>query len=1160
MNKVIVFVITLIWTMQALAAHPAYPIIFVHGIIGSEETFIDFMQYLDGGNPELAWGGACVFDVLLNADDNVETSNSTIDVKWEDFEFDGNLVHLGPRNYDENWENCTDGWSDTDSYLFAINFKEERIRGAGEWLDDFDQGNQSAIYKQGKALGKMIEAVLVHVNSADGSPDIEIDKVILVGHSMGGLAIREYLQRADTSGFHPWWVDPSDSSGHKVARVVTVDTPHFGSNIWTDPTLRDSTRSIIPDGNGESIRDLTYHYDSYPQCPDDDSEWGIYLFGGSEYCIEGTWINPTFHNVDVNCNGSEDDNIIGINYVPPEQVENPNYISYLENPEMDLPGDIDYTWITGNAPGHIGDGIVKFERQYLISRGDTVQTNCCHTSGQWFYDIFPGWTDCVCYAPTYFPGIIRGLDEPDSLASAYQVDIGNIYQGFFTYQLNHLVEDTDWFRFELDHTDSIQVLVDGNESGIALVRLYDDEGILAEGDSNNLPIVITQTLLPGTYWLELVGDAGLETWQHPYSLRIGFHHEEQEPNNDFATATPISIGLTPMNAELDPTSDNDYFRYEVVEGYGYTVRLEWESGVDVEVFVYDHLQNALEANSGTNSFSYYCSTSGTNYARVKRDGGLATGSYSLRVFPAYWNGDVFAEWDEVYEPNPHWYQSYLLPTDGSSHFAYMESASDYDYYYFTGQEGVDYTIWLSDEQGSDTELFVYDRSMNALQGYSGVNSYSFGSTYTQRYYVRVKRDGGTVTGSYQISILESEASYAVDVIPSTVILHPGDYDYILHASSSNSSGIAWSSNDESVVTVNSSGQLSAVGIGVATVRAASQDSLASYDEAVIYVNPVDDFEPNDNFAQALPLTIGQEMTALRIESSSDNDYFRYEVVEGYGYTVRLEWESGVDVEVFVYDHLQNALEANSGTNSFSYYCSTSGTNYARVKRDGGLATGSYSLRVFPAYWNGDVFAEWDEVYEPNPHWYQSYLLPTDGSSHFAYMESASDYDYYRFTGQEGSEYTVWLSEEQGSNAELFVYDQYMNRLSSSSGTNAFTFTSSESQVYYVLSKRDGGTATGNYLVNIEGPEYLDSPQNLSVVISENSVTLSWEPVSGATNYIVYSSTNPYSTYTEDTSGSLEGCNWTAPISYEDRFFRVVAVDEVIIISQSGVQEIPITGR
>tara|TARA_B110000444_G_scaffold186079_1_gene175208 strand:- start:918 stop:1136 length:219 start_codon:yes stop_codon:yes gene_type:complete len=47
------------------------------------------------------------------------------------------------------------------------------------------------------------------------------DKVILMGHSMGGLAAREYFQNSF------FW--QSDGLSH-VAKIATLDTPQGGSN------------------------------------------------------------------------------------------------------------------------------------------------------------------------------------------------------------------------------------------------------------------------------------------------------------------------------------------------------------------------------------------------------------------------------------------------------------------------------------------------------------------------------------------------------------------------------------------------------------------------------------------------------------------------------------------------------------------------------------------------------------------------------------------------------------------------------------------------------------------------------------------------------------------------------------------------------------------
>ncbi|MBK7255352.1 MAG: hypothetical protein IPI04_15945 [Ignavibacteria bacterium] len=138
--------------------------------------------------------------------------------------------------------------------------------------------SQSSIYKQGYALKIFIDSVL-RVTGAS--------KVILCGHSMGGLAIREYLQRME-NGIHKWWIDPLDlTNGHKVARVVTFGTPHLGTNVSSIPFT-------TIDFNSEAIRDMRYSFNS-ANAP--------YLFSNPENTVPSS-----YYNADINCNGIQSDN------------------------------------------------------------------------------------------------------------------------------------------------------------------------------------------------------------------------------------------------------------------------------------------------------------------------------------------------------------------------------------------------------------------------------------------------------------------------------------------------------------------------------------------------------------------------------------------------------------------------------------------------------------------------------------------------------------------------------------------------------------------------------------------------------------------------------------------------------------------------------------
>ena len=67
------------------------------------------------------------------------------------------------------------------------------------------------------------------------------------------------------------------------------------------------------------------------------------------------------------------------------------------------------------------------------------------------------------------------------------------------------------------------------------------------------------------------------------------------------------------------------------------------------------------------------------------------------------------------------------------------------------------------------------------------------------------------------------------------------------------------------------------------------------------------------------------------------------------------------------------------------------------------------------------------------------------------------------------------------------------------------------------------------------------PENVMITVVNNIVTISWSAVIGATSYKVYSSNDPYDSFTEDTSGNFNGTSWSASLSSDKKFYYVTAV-------------------
>ncbi|KAA0255563.1 MAG: alpha/beta hydrolase, partial [Chlorobiota bacterium] len=193
MKKTLFLVFLLLFQFVGFAqsGRSPYPIIFVHGIDSDNTMWNDITNHLN-----LWFGSAQVVDLVLNAsfDSTHFVDDVIIEFKNTPPLSTGNIFTVNFKNW---WnENATDPM-----LLQGQNH--------GHILTQ-SQSNESSILKQGYALKLVIEKVL-HATNSDG--------VILVGHSMGGLAIREYLQRKDENGSQMWWVDKNDViSGHMVKK------------------------------------------------------------------------------------------------------------------------------------------------------------------------------------------------------------------------------------------------------------------------------------------------------------------------------------------------------------------------------------------------------------------------------------------------------------------------------------------------------------------------------------------------------------------------------------------------------------------------------------------------------------------------------------------------------------------------------------------------------------------------------------------------------------------------------------------------------------------------------------------------------------------------------------------------------------------------------
>jgi pimeloyl-ACP methyl ester carboxylesterase len=423
-----------------------YPILFVHGWTGSDSTWYKEIDYLkkqgltidiDNNRHRAAVGSRIDFD--LNADG---LNGSSV------------LIRNGKA---PNYGDVQDLQSivDPNNDVFVINF------------DNGTLSNQASATKQGFAVGLAVKKIL----QATGA-----EKIILFGHSMGGLAIREYLQNREN------WLH--DTSTHSVAKLITSGTPHLGSNI---SSLINISIFWGKDENSEAVRDLRTNIS------------GSFLNGG----YEGT-IPNNFKNKDINSNGIEKDLITGLNQKP----------IYTNLHYANIIGIGGGSWL-GYA-GSQDDDVVLAENANL-------------------FNIYPGITGEVYYKHndqqelgdktelTWHTKLVKqtklndqALDVPSEFNLAYGIKLNREYKGNFTQNADLKSIDLDRYKFE--NTDRGILTLAANVPDKSNVVLSNYEGLPMHDFSTKATVRLEAM---SSYFLSVYGEAK-EGFTFPYTFSTSF--------------------------------------------------------------------------------------------------------------------------------------------------------------------------------------------------------------------------------------------------------------------------------------------------------------------------------------------------------------------------------------------------------------------------------------------------------------------------------------------------------------------------------------------------------------------------------------------------------------------------------------------------------------
>ena len=482
-----------------------YPIIFIHGLSSNHSTWNSTTDWLDN-EYNLIFGGR--LDYCLDFDSDLTTANGNFypEEGADIARFEYNLIPNGDYFY-INFDVGIDG-----SVSPPITSPQNNL------------SNQAAIKKQGIALSDAIEVVLMTTGKS---------KVILFGHSMGGLASREYLQNHDI-----WQLD----GAHHIAKLVTTGTPHGGSNA------SGSALSLLAgiDESSDGIRDLRSSYFW-------SGDQGVYLEGGIEdSAVLFDSIFYPFYNLDVNCNGIINEQIIGLN-------------------EKYNPMDLEYSCIIGDFLGIGSDGIVTTSSQNIfnfIDLNSNFQQNIYNTSAS-HIDL-----------TSQYSINLSALDEPNFQELSYNIELNKSYIGFINQQSqSDLINDIDYFKFSIDENNYFDVNVENLSENLIEWNIFDsNNNNLIYNSTESLTENSTQIYLEnGNYFLVFESIASEINSQYNFSIETTLSSCE-------ANIANIKISPNPFGSTINISSNLIFNKAQIYNSLGQklmTLDLKPEQKIDL---------------------------------------------------------------------------------------------------------------------------------------------------------------------------------------------------------------------------------------------------------------------------------------------------------------------------------------------------------------------------------------------------------------------------------------------------------------------------------------------------------------------------------------------------------------------------------------------------
>jgi uncharacterized alpha/beta hydrolase family protein len=312
-------------------------ILFVHGLNSNANTFIAMAKEIaksKGEDKILKLGiqhnvsDALCYDIndsLISCKDEKFASNNTFKIIYGLTEDKFSVSGIFYKLIDINTSS-----TETD---YSLN-SEHKITNATKFnyhviVMNFSNSKNLSFKAQGKELANLIKTIK---NITDDN------NFILVGHSMGGIAIREYVQN---------YLD----SNITIAGIITIATPHLGVPIEiSNDYFGASGRNLYV--NSEAIQQLNeFNKSIYNKIP----FISFVISGYDKYIWDGDYIS-----------GSNDDGVVPANsQVPPFQTYIVNFKPECNNDEQDCIATTNAIYHTEETTNSI---IINKIKEFLVNQ------------------------------------------------------------------------------------------------------------------------------------------------------------------------------------------------------------------------------------------------------------------------------------------------------------------------------------------------------------------------------------------------------------------------------------------------------------------------------------------------------------------------------------------------------------------------------------------------------------------------------------------------------------------------------------------------------------------------------------------------------------------------------------------------------------------------